>query len=185
MSGFGILLVSGSLRDGSTNTALLRTAAAAAPDGIETTLYDELRELPHFDPDDDPADGEPPAAVARMRATIAAHNAILFCTPEYAGGLPGSFKNLLDWTVGGGQTYGMACAWVNVSGPAAPQGGEGAIAGLETTLGYTGSPVVAAACRRIPLSRDDIGEDGLIADPAVREQLAEALRALAAAAAAA
>jgi chromate reductase, NAD(P)H dehydrogenase (quinone) len=183
VSGFRILLVSGSLRDGSTNTALLRTAAAAAPAGIEATLYDGMRELPHFDPGDDPADGAPPAAVARMRAQIAAHDAILFCTPEYAGGLPGSFKNLLDWTVGGGETYGMAVAWVNVSGPAAPQGGAGAIAGLEATLGYTGSTLVADACRRIPVSRGDIGEDGLIADAAVREQVADALRALAATAA--
>ena len=177
-----ILLVSGSLRSGSTNTALLRTAAAVAPDGIETTLFDGMRELPHFDPGDDPADGAPPAAVAQMRATIADHDAILFCTPEYAGGLPGSFKNLLDWTVGGGQTYGMPVAWVNVSGPAAPQRGAGAIAGLEATLGYTGSNLVANACRRIPVSRDDVGDDGLIADPVVREQVADALRSLAAAA---
>jgi chromate reductase, NAD(P)H dehydrogenase (quinone) len=184
VSGFRILLVSGSLRDGSTNSALLRTAAVAAPDGIETTLYGGMRDLPHFDPGDDPADGSPPAAVAQMRAVIAAHDAILFCTPEYAGGLPGSFKNLLDWTVGGGETYGMAVAWVNVSGPAAPQGGAGAIAGLEATLGYTGSKLVADACRRIPVSRDDVGADGLIADPTVREQVAGALRALADAAAA-
>jgi chromate reductase, NAD(P)H dehydrogenase (quinone) len=183
VSGFRILLVSGSLRSGSTNTALLRTAAAAAPEGIETTLYDGMRDLPHFDPGDDPPDGAPPAAVAQMRATIADHDAILFCTPEYAGGLPGSFKNLLDWTVGGGETYGMAVAWINVSGPAAPQRGEGAIAGLEATLGYTGSSVIADACRRIPVTRDDVGADGLIPDAGVREQVAEALRALADAAA--
>jgi NAD(P)H-dependent FMN reductase len=173
-----ILLVSGSLRDGSTNTALLRTAAAAAPDGIETTLYDGMRELPHFDPDDDPADGTPPPPVAALRATIADHDAILFCTPEYAGGMPGSFKNLLDWTVGGGETHGMAVAWVNVSGPAAPNRGEGAIAGLRSVAGYTGSVVVEDACVRIPVARDQIGDDGLFADPDVRARAAAALRAL-------
>ena len=47
---------------------------------------------------------------------------MLFSTPEYAGALPGSFKNLLDWTVGGGETYGMPVGWVNVSGPASPTG---------------------------------------------------------------
>lgn len=43
----------------------------------------------------------------------AAADAVLFCTPEYAGALPGSFKNLLDWTVGGGETYGKPAAWIN------------------------------------------------------------------------
>src|SRR5437763_13340337 len=48
-----ILLISGSLRDGSTNTAALRTAQAAAPEGVETELYAGLATLPHFNPDDD------------------------------------------------------------------------------------------------------------------------------------
>jgi hypothetical protein len=48
-----IMLVSGSLRAGSTNTALLQTARAVAPAGVVTTIYDGLNLLPHFDPDDD------------------------------------------------------------------------------------------------------------------------------------
>ena len=151
-----ILLVSGSLRDGSTNTALLRTAAAAAPDGVETTLYDGMRELPHFDPDDDPADGTPPPPVAALRATIADHDAILFCTPEYAGSMPGSFKNLLDWTVGGGETNGMAVAWVNVRARRRPAAARARSPRLRAVLGYTGSVVVEDACVRIPrLARPD------------------------------
>ena len=94
-----ILLISGSTRGASTNTALLRTACDVSPRGVEPELYDGLTGLPHFNPDDD-ADPLPPA-VADLRARIAAADAVLFCTPEYAGALPGSFKNLLDWTVGG------------------------------------------------------------------------------------
>ena len=94
-----ILLISGSTRSGSTNTALLRTAAAAPPPGVEATLYAGMTDLPHFNADDD-VDPLPPA-VADLRRQIAAANAVLFCTPEYAGALPGTFKNLLDWTVGG------------------------------------------------------------------------------------
>lgn len=48
-------------------------------------------------------------------------------------------------------------------------------------LGYTGSEIVAEACLRIPVERDAIGNDGLLADPAVRDRLAGALGALAAA----
>ena len=106
--GVRILLVSGSTRGGSTNTALLRTAQAVTPADITTVLYDGLADLPAFNPDDD---YEPlPAGVAALRAQIAAADAVLFCTPEYAGALPGSFKNLLDWTVGGAEMYGRPVA---------------------------------------------------------------------------
>jgi NAD(P)H-dependent FMN reductase len=94
-----VLLVSGSTRRGSTNTTALATAAAAAPGRVTTALYDGLAGLPAFNPDDD--GDRLPEAAAGLRRQIA--DAVLFCTPEYAGTLPGSFKNLLDWTVGGGE----------------------------------------------------------------------------------
>jgi hypothetical protein len=52
-----LLLISGSLRGGSTNSATLRTTAALAPAGMATEIYDGMGRLPHFNPDDDPADG--------------------------------------------------------------------------------------------------------------------------------
>jgi NAD(P)H-dependent FMN reductase len=83
-----ILLISGSTRSASTNSALLRTAAEVDQ---EARLYDGLSRLPHFNPDDD-ADPLAPE-VAELRAAIDDADAVLFCTPEYAGTLPGSFKN--------------------------------------------------------------------------------------------
>ena len=178
-----LLLISGSLRAGSTNSATLRTAAALAPDGIETEIYDGMARLPHFNPDDDPTDGvglDP--EVAALRTALAEADALLLSTPEYAGALPGSFKNLLDWTVGGGQTYEMPVAWINVSGKAAPSGGADAHDSLRKVLGYTGSRIIEEACLRLPLARADIGEDGLITPPAARAGIVGAMRALAAAA---
>ena len=96
-----LLFVSGSTRAGSTNTAVLRTAQTVLPAGVTSVLYAGLAELPAFNPDDDYA--PLPPTVADLRQHIAAANAVVFCTPEYAGALPGSFKNLLDWTVGGGE----------------------------------------------------------------------------------
>src|SRR5689334_9298411 len=96
-----ILLVSGSLRKQSTNGAVLRTAQQVAPAGVTTTLFDGLGDLPHFNPDDDGAPLHP--AVAALRGSIRSTDAVLFSTPEYAGALPGSFKNLLDWTIGDDQ----------------------------------------------------------------------------------
>ncbi|HVX34125.1 MAG TPA: NAD(P)H-dependent oxidoreductase [Solirubrobacterales bacterium] len=177
-----LLLISGSLRAGSTNSATLRTAAALAPDGIEATIYDGMGRLPHFNPDDDPTDGVGlDAEVATLRAALTDADALLLSTPEYAGALPGSFKNLLDWTVGGGQTYDMPVAWINVSGPAAPTGGADAHASLRKVLDYTGARIVEDACLRLPLTRDDVNSDGLIAPPPARDAIVAGVRALAAA----
>jgi NAD(P)H-dependent FMN reductase len=175
-----LLLVSGSLRGGSTNSATLRTAAALAPEGVEATIYEGMGRLPHFNPDDDPADGvglDP--EVAALRAALADVDALLISTPEYAGAMPGSFKNLLDWTVGGGQTYEMPVAWINVSGAAAPSGGADAHESLRKVLGYTGARIVEEAVLRLPLARDDVGADGLIEPVEAREAIVGAVRALA------
>ncbi|MFD7257453.1 NADPH-dependent FMN reductase [Streptomyces sp. NPDC059874] len=168
-----ILLLSGSLRAGSSNEAVLRTAHAVAAEsagGVRTALYEGLGELPHFNPDHDT---DPlPAPVAELRAAIAGADALLVCTPEYAGTLPGSFKNLLDWTVGGTEIGDKPVAWVNA---AAPGRGGGAEATLRTVLGYTGAAVVEEACVRIPVSGQQTGPDGTLADPAVRARLGEVL----------
>jgi len=155
-----VLLVSGSTRSGSANTAALATAAALAPGRVTPAVYDGLASLPAFNPDHDGDDV--PQAVAELRTEIASADAVLFCTPEYAGSLPGSFKNLLDWTVGGGQLYGKPAAWINV---AAPGRGQGAQDTLATVLRYVGAIVVEAACRRIPVDRASVGPDGKIGDP--------------------
>jgi chromate reductase len=171
-----ILLVSGSTRGGSTNTAALRTADAVAPEGISTVSYDGLADLPAFNPDHNTGDYPLPAAVAEMRRQFNAADAVLFCTPEYAGTLPGSFKNLLDWTVGGGELYHKPVAWINV---AAPGRGGGAVATLANVLGYVEAVVIEPACLDIFVPRDAVGADGLIADAGIRAGLVDALRALA------
>ena len=163
-----VLLVSGSTRGGSANTAALVTAAALAPPGVTAVLYQGLAGLPAFNPDHD---GDLlPGPAAELRREIAAADAVLFCTPEYAGTLPGSFKNLLDWTVGGGQLYGKPVAWINV---AAQGRGQGAQDALASVLGYVGAVIVETACRRIPVDRAAVSQDGTISDPRFRAEAAE------------
>ncbi|MET8699065.1 NADPH-dependent FMN reductase [Kitasatospora sp. NPDC058032] len=174
-----ILLLPGSLRAGSVNETVLRTAAAVAlaTEGIATTYYTGLAGLPHFNPD---LDTDPlPEPVTALRAAIEAADALLICTPEYAGTLPGAFKNLLDWTVGGIEIADKPAAWINAAGTGR---GLGAEATLGTVLRYTGAAVVEGACVRLPLVRGDVGADGLVADPLVRDRIGEALVRLAAAA---
>ena len=167
------------MRDGSTNTAVLRTASELAGKYVTTALYAGMAELPHFNPDDD-REGEPVhAAVAELRAQVAAADAVLLCTPEYAGALPGALKNLLEWTVGDASTYRKPIAWINASGPAAPTGGEDAHASLRKVLGYVHADVVEEACTRISLTRKDVGPEGKVIDPDAREKIAEAVATLA------
>jgi chromate reductase len=106
-----LLAVSGSLRAGSSNTTLLEAAARLAPPDVEITLWDGLASLPHFNPDlESPDPTVLPPPVAAWRAAVAAADALLLSTPEYAGGLPGSFKNALDWLVGSLDFYGKPVA---------------------------------------------------------------------------
>ncbi|MCM2413881.1 NAD(P)H-dependent oxidoreductase [Streptomyces sp. RKAG290] len=169
-----ILLLSGSLRAGSSNETVLRTAQAVAPAGVRAVLHEGPGALPHFNPDDDV---EPlPGPVAGLRAAIGEADALLICTPEYAGTLPGAFKNLLDWTVGGTEICDKPVAWVSA---AAPGRGQGAEATLRTVLGYTGASVVEEACVRVPVDRQAVGADGIITEAAAREQLAKVLTVLA------
>ena len=168
-----ILLVSGSTRHGSGNTATLRTVQAIAPDGITAEIYGGLAALPAFSPDEDQ---QPPGLAAELRARIAAADALLFCTPEYAGTLPGSLKNLLDWTVGGGEIYDKPVGWINV---AVGGRGTGAEEHLAMVLRYVGAVAVERACVRVPVPRDAVGPDEIIADPVIRAELLSALMTLA------
>jgi NAD(P)H-dependent FMN reductase len=170
-----ILLVSGSTRSGSTNTALLRAALAARPPGVEARLFDGMTDLPHFNPDDDV---DPlPAAVVHLRREIAAADAVLFCTPEYAGALPGTFKNLLDWTVGGPEMYEKPVAWVNAAG--SPTRGAKAHESLETVLRTIYAEIVPEACTHIAVPRGAVGPDGGVDDPELRRRIGEVLETLA------
>jgi chromate reductase, NAD(P)H dehydrogenase (quinone) len=178
-----ILLISGSTREASGNTATLRTVRALAPEGVSAVMYEGLAGLPAFNPDLDGADQAEdglPAPVRDLRAQIASAGAILFCTPEYAGTLPGSLKNLLDWTVGGGEMDGKPVGWVNI---AVGGRGGGAEEHLAMVLRYLGTRAVDGACVRLPVPREatapDSGRpDGTIADAAIRDGLAAVLAAL-------
>ena len=91
-----LLMISGSTRRNSTNAAALQCVKRTAPPDSSAVTYRGLSDLPAFNPDDDTE--TPPEAVAHLRSDIAEADAILISTSDYAGTLPGSMKNLLDWT---------------------------------------------------------------------------------------
>ena len=95
-----IFALSGSVRRDSTNSALLRAAVEAAPRGVALSLYTRMGELPIFNPD---IAEQPPTIVTELRAALVASDGLLISAPEYAHGVPGGLKNLLDWVVGWGE----------------------------------------------------------------------------------
>jgi NAD(P)H-dependent FMN reductase len=144
---------------------------------LEAVLYEGMGSLPHFNPDDDhePLTG----AVFDLRSRIRAADAVVFSTPEYAGALPGSFKNLLDWTIGDdqpGSIYQKPVAWFNVSAHGAVNAHES----LRKVLGYATAEIIEDACAEVSVTHPMVGDDGLIPDEHVRAQLAELLENLAA-----
>ena len=89
-----VIGISGSLRKGSFNTAALRAAQGLAPEGM-TIERAEIGDLPLYN-DDIRAAGFPPPA-ERLRAQIAAADAVLLVTPEYNYSISGVLKNAIDW----------------------------------------------------------------------------------------
>jgi len=160
------LLIPGSARSASRNNAVLRAARSLAPRSVR---FDGLMEMPQFNPDDDP---ESSSAVSDLRAMVADADVVLFCTPEYAGSLPGSLKNVIDWTVGTGDLYQKPVASINV---AATGRGAGAGHDLARVLGYVDAHVLEPGGLQLPLDPASLGPDHEVVDEDYRDRLLRGL----------
>jgi len=169
-----IVAISGSLRAASSNTALVRAMIASAPPGVEVLLYTGLADLPHFTPE---LDGDAsPTSVRSFRTQIALAGGVLFCTPEYAYGIPGSLKNALDWLVTSGELWRKPVAVVSASPSAL--GGEKAHASLCLTLSALEAEIVPAASLQIPFVSTKLNAEKEVTDPATLAALEASLKAL-------
>lgn len=90
-----VLGISGSLRRGSLNAALLRAAAERLPAGAELVEFERLGEIPPYDFDSEAE--RVPQVVSDLREAMRAADAVLVATPEYNHSIPGQLKNALDW----------------------------------------------------------------------------------------
>ena len=166
--------ISGSLRAGSFNTALLRTAAELVPDG--TTLdVRTLHGIPLYNGDDEAATGLPDAVVA-LKDAVAAADGLLLVTPEYNNSLPGVFKNAIDWmsrpasdikrVFGGKPVAIMGASAGNFGTVLAQTAWLPVLRTLGTTV-FTGGRVA------VPRSAQAFAQDGTLTDDAMRRQVAQ------------
>ncbi|MCE6960815.1 NAD(P)H-dependent oxidoreductase [Cereibacter sphaeroides] len=87
--------ISGSLRAESFNASLLRAAVEAAPDDVVVEVH-TIRGVPIYDGDLEAREGLP-EAVVRLQEALRSAGGMLLVTPEYNNGIPGAFKNTIDW----------------------------------------------------------------------------------------
>ncbi len=165
------LALSGSLRTSSSNTALLQAARLLAPDGIVIQPYTDLARLPHFNPD---LEGELPPVVAELRARVGCADGLLISSPEYARGIPGSFKNMLDWLVGSSTFPDKPVALFNTS----PRASE-AQAALRLVLETMSARVIDEASFAVDLLSRKMDAPAIAADAAMSSTIIHALRRLA------
>ena len=185
---FGILALSGSLRASSSNSALLRAASRLAPRGMRLSIFGDLRLLPPFNPDREPElyDASAPAlryrrdlqdpglvAVRDLNERIRQADALLIACPEYARGVPGAFKNALDWVVGSDALVRKPFAQFNAS----PRASH-AQAALRLTLETMSGRIVEEACVAVPLLSRGFTASEIVADTSLAVPIKRALSAL-------
>jgi chromate reductase, NAD(P)H dehydrogenase (quinone) len=151
-----LLAISGSLRLVSSNTTLLQTAIALAPENVEIKLYQGLADLPHFNPDNE--DPEPPA-VTELKRQLQWADGLIISTPEYAHGVPGTLKNALDWLVSSFEFPGTPIALFNPS----PRSihAQAALIEIVTTMS---AQVIPAASVTVELRGRNLDAAGIVSD---------------------
>jgi chromate reductase len=172
-----ILGISGSLRAGSYNTALLRTAQAlAGPDiGLEAVT---LHGIPLYDGDLEQNEGLP-APVVELKERIVASDGVLLVTPEYNNGIPGVFKNAIDWLsrpasdiprVFGDRPFAVIGASPGGFGTVLAQNGWLPVLKTLGTRHWSGGRLLVSHARQV------FDERGETQDEALRKQLGDFLR---------
>jgi len=171
-----ILAISGSLREASNNTALLRTLAEEAPEGVEIEVWNGLRDIPPYDGDHDLEPGPPP--VEAFRALVREADAVIFATPEYNSSVPGALKNALDWASRPLATNAFRNKPVAVIGSSAGAfGAVWAAAELRKVLAAMGARVTEVELT-VGHANEKFDENGELIDGEIRQGLHDALRTL-------
>ena len=170
-----VLGISGSLRRGPYNSALLRAATQHMPEGAVLEVA-SIRGIPLYDADVE-AQGIPPS-VGQLKEAVVAADGVLLVTPEYNNSIPGVFKNTIDWLsrpaadsprVFGGRRFAIIGASPGAFGTTLSQS---AWLPVMRTLGvqlWTGGRLLVSRANNV------FDESGALKDPAIEEALRQFL----------
>ena len=163
-----VLAISGSLRAGSLNTALLRAAQELTPEGLEIAIFD-LKDMPLYNADVE-ATGDH-TQVALLKAAIRSADALLFATPEYNHGPSGVLKNAIDWASRDRGHWSLTGKPTTMIGAGGFSGTARAQQQLETVLTETGALVMVKPGVLVPLASEKFDSEGLLVDEQTRAVL--------------
>ena len=168
-----LLGITGSLRAGSFNTALLRNAQAMVPAG-STLEIATLHGIPLYDGDAEAREGLPPAVVA-LKEKVIACDGLLLATPEYNNGIPGVFKNGIDWLSRPNADIGKVFGGRKVAVIGASPGGFGTILAQDAwlpVLRTLGADFWSGGRLMVSRAGQAFDADGRLVDERMREALA-------------
>lgn len=164
--------LSGSLRQGSYNSALLRSAAGLMPDGAVLAV-ETIRGIPLYDTDLEAAEGIP-AHVTALKEAIAGADGLVLATPEYNSSIPGVFKNAIDWLSRPNADIKRVFGGKPVALIGASQGGFGTILSQNAWLPifrYLGADLWNGGRLMVSRAQTVFNQDGTLADQKIVEQL--------------
>jgi len=142
-----ILAISGSARQASTNTALLKALSAVAPDPVVIDVFDRIGDLPVFSPDLE--GGTLPDSVGVYMQLVAQSDGLLISSPEYVRSIPGGLKNAIDWLVSGELVVGKPIALAHAS-----YRGDDMLTSLRTVLSTISSNFNRDLFFRLPVMKE-------------------------------
>lgn len=168
-----IVTLCGSLRARSSNRAILRAYGRLAFSKVIVEHYERVGALPHFNPDLDCEAESLPDEVSAFRKLVGEGDAVIISTPEYVHGLPGSFKNALDWLVSDPAFAGKRVVILHVS-----RGSTWALDSLREVLKTMSASIVEAAAVSLPLGSNQLDEEAILARGDLRALLMRSIEAL-------
>jgi NAD(P)H-dependent FMN reductase len=152
-----VLAFCGSLSKKSVNLHIIKIVQRLISKNCDLVIYEDISSLPYFNPDLDMTD--PPLIVKNLRLQIEEADVIMISTPEYVFSLPGSLKNLLEWTVSTTVFSNKPVGIITASGS-----GEKAHEAIRLIMQTLGAQLMDPCLLLISGAKGKISKDGLVTD---------------------
>lgn len=172
---FRAIAFSGSLRKGSTNTALIHLAQRISPPELTIEIIDWVDQLPWMNPD---LETDPPEVVQRWWAALRGADALIVGMPEYNATPTALAKNAIDWATRPPSDRAIAGTVVAFMSAAGRSGGRNSQSSVTPVLGYMGATIVEEPEVRLSMVGDRVDAEGNTDDPEIIDAVAAKLRAV-------